>query len=201
MRTRQPAAGLPWLAAFVLAVAPAAAPACGSCYSLGGNPLALPHPRAIEIAVATRAAIEAGVIPERKAIPRDTLLEGGIGFVDLHKVPAPRLVQAWAARLGRSTSNNGSLAVHFLFIDTEQSCGLIMRGGAVVFDSNPSFHVDARIVTTRTAFQALVSGGLDAANAERLGLLIVEGDARARSLFSKNASETNEILSDIQSVK
>ena len=182
MRTRHLAARLLWLVAFVLAAAPAAAPACSFCYSLGGNPLALPHPRAIEVAVATRAAIEKGLLSDRQLIRSDTLPAGGHGFVALDKVPAAVLVQAWAAKLGRLELGDSPLSVHFLFIDTEQSCGLSVRGGAVLFEGKPSFHSDARVVTTRAAFHALLDGALSLAEARRLGLLLVEGDDRADAL-------------------
>ena len=44
-----------------------AAIACGVCLSVQGNPLALPHPRAIEVAVATRNALDRGLL--RSASP------------------------------------------------------------------------------------------------------------------------------------
>src|SRR5262245_23040518 len=37
--------------------------ACGICFSLNGDALALPHPQAIELAVATRSAMDRGVLP------------------------------------------------------------------------------------------------------------------------------------------
>ncbi len=182
MRTRHPAAWLPWLVAFVLAAAPGPALACGFCYSLGGNPLALPHPKAIEVAVATRAAIEKGLITERKLIRSDLLPESGRGFVALDKVPAHKLVQAWAAKLGRLERDCPPRVVHFLFIDTEQTCELIVRGGTVLFEAKPSSHSQARVVTTRAAFHALLDGALSQADARRLGLLLVEGDDGAAAL-------------------
>lgn len=182
MRARRPATRLTWLVAFVLAAAPTPAQACNFCYTLGGNPLALPHPKAIEVAVATRAAIEKGLITERKLIRDDTLAQGSSGFVALDKVPAPKLVQAWAAKLRRMERDGPTLTVHFLFIDTEQTCELIVRGGTVIFESKPSSHSDARVVTTRAAFHALLDGSLSQAEARRLGLLLVEGNNRAVAL-------------------
>jgi hypothetical protein len=182
MRTRHTAARLAWIVAFVLAAAPTYARACGFCYSLGGNPLALPHPKAIEVAVATRAAIEKGLITERNLIRGDTLIQGSSGFVALEKVPAPKLVQAWAAKLGRLEWDGPPLAVHFLFIDAEQTCELSVRGGTAFFEAKPSSHSDARVVTTRATFHTLLDGALSQAEARRLGLLLVEGDARAAAL-------------------
>jgi hypothetical protein len=158
--------------------------ACTTCSRLIGNSLALPHPKAIEIAVATRAAIEKGLLSDRSFIPRAMLPEGGEGVVALRKVSGPRLVEAWAAQLERSNPEIERLAVHFLFIDTEQSCGLMIRGEAIVFDRQPLFHADARVVTTRATFHALVDGALGVYEAQRLGLLLVEGDSRAADLIA-----------------
>jgi hypothetical protein len=156
--------------------------ACGFCYSLGGNPLALPHPRAIEIAVATRAAIEKGTLAERPLVPA-SLAHGGNGLVALHKIPAPVLVERWAARLPPQEARQKALSVHFLFIDTEQSCALTVRAGAVLFEGRPAPHSDARVVTTRAAFYALLSGRLSLREAVRRGVLCVEGDPGVTSVL------------------
>jgi hypothetical protein len=135
-----------------------------------------------EVAVATRAAIEKGLISDRKLIRGDTLSEGGRGFVALNKIASPKLVQAWSAKLGRLERNGPPLAVHFLFIDTEQTCELIARGGTVIFEAKPSSDCAARVITTRAAFHALLDGSLSQTEAKRLGLLIIEGDTRAAAL-------------------
>jgi hypothetical protein len=175
---RRPAAPLAWLAALTLA-APVPALACGFCYSLGGNPLALPHPRAIEIAVATRTAIDNGKLDERPLVPARLAHGDGTGHVALHKIPAPVLVERWAAQLLRPEANAPPLSVHFLFIDTEQSCALILRGGRVLFEVRSAAGSDARVVTTRPAFHALLIGKLTPGEAQRLGLLHFEGERRA----------------------
>ncbi len=164
------------LAVVLLAVS--AAPACGPCLRLTGNPLALPHPRAIEIAVATRAAIDKGLLDEKPLAPAALAHGGGNGLVALHKIPTPVLVERWAERFPPGQPSRQPLSVHFLFIDTEQSCALTLRGGAGLFEARPAGHSDARVVTTRSAFHALLTGRLTPAEARRLGVLHVEGDRR-----------------------
>jgi hypothetical protein len=164
--------------ALALVITPGPARPCGFCYSLGGNPLALPHPKAIEIAVATRAAIDKGTLDDKCLVPASLAQGGGSGFTTLHKIPAPALVERWAARLPRQEVARQPLSIHFLFIDTEQSCALILRGGMVMFEGKPSPHSDARVVTTRTAFHALLAKKLSPPDAQRLGLLHLEGDRR-----------------------
>jgi hypothetical protein len=175
MRTLGPVAAA--LAAVLLASG--VAPACGPCLSLTGNPLALPHPRAIEIAVATRAAIDRGLLAEKPLAPASLAHGGGNGLVALHKIPAPVLVERWAERLPPRQSGRQPLSVHFLFIDTEQSCALTLRGGAVLFETRSAGHSDARVVTTRPAFHALLTGRLTLAAAQGLGVLHLEGDRQA----------------------
>jgi hypothetical protein len=166
------------------AVVPAAAMACGFCVSLNGNPLALLHPKAIEIAVSTRAAIEKGQLKEKYLVPQEALFESGRGVIALHKVPAPVLVKALARKCNGSMNRQETWNVHFLFIDTEEACGLCVRRGAVVFEARPSTHSDARVVTTRPAFSALLTGTLSLPEARKRGLLFLEGDARAASLLT-----------------
>ncbi len=183
MTSQFPVSGLRWAAVLALTAAvPAPAPACGFCVSLNGNPLVLPHPKAIEIAVSTRAAIEKGQLRENCLIPQATLFEGG-GMIALHKVPATLLVKAWARKCSSSGKSQANRSVHFLFIDTEEACGLTVRGGAVMFEARPSTHSDARVVTTRTAFGALLMGTLNPREACQRGLLLLEGDTRAAGLL------------------
>ncbi len=162
-----------------VAVTPAQAPACGFCLSLNGNPLALPHPKAIEIAVATRAGIERGELDPRCLIPTGTLFEGGGGFIALHTAPAPLLVRAWTRKCRGPAQGPGSWTVHFLFVDTEETSALTVRAGAVLFEVGPAAPSDARMVTTRTTMGTLLMGRLRLAAARERGLVYVEGDARA----------------------
>ncbi len=198
MQIRLPTGSLACFVALVLAAAPSAALACGFCHNLGGNALALPHPRAIEVAVATRAAIERGSLDDRRLVPRDTLPDGGTGLVPLHKVAAPAIVEAWAARLEQPGRDARPLAVHFLFIDTEQSCGLSARGGTVIFEAKPSFYCDARVVTTRAALLAVLDGTLSPAEAQKQRLLLIEGDRltggdiRAAALLAGGSQKSGE---------
>jgi hypothetical protein len=171
-----------WHLSFILAAVPSPALACGTCSRLNANALELPHPKAIEIAVATRAAIEKGSLSDRTYVPRAALLDGGDGFIALHKVSAPQLVEAWSERLARSKTKSGPLTVHFLFIDTEQSCALIVRHGTVIYDSKPPSFADSHIVTTRIAFYALLDGAISVSKTQRLGLLLVEGDPQATAV-------------------
>jgi hypothetical protein len=166
------------------AALPPTALACGFCASLNGNPLALPHPRAIEVAVATRAAIEKGQLEETCLVPQEVIyLESGGGMIALPQVPGPLLVKAWVRKCRCPDVRETTVDVHFLFIDTEEACGLSVRGGAVVFEARPSVQSDARVVTTRTTFAAMLLGKLGSAEARRRGLVLVEGDARAARLM------------------
>ena len=173
---------IPLLLVLVLVTA-SESQACGVCGSIDGEALSLPHPRAIEIAVATRAAVEKGLFSDRPDIPRASVSSGSRGLISLDKVPGPLLVKCWAARINLPKPEVQPVAAHFVFIDTQQSCGLMVRSGTAVFESKPSFHADALIVTTRAAFQALVDGAITVAEAQQSGLLLIEGDAATSALL------------------
>ena len=141
--------------------------------------LGLTRLRLIEIAVATRTALDRGLLAERPLAPAALAHGGGNGLVALHKIPAPVLVERWAERFPPGPPSRQPLSVHFLFIDTEQSCALTLRGGAVLFEARPAGPSDARVVTTRPAFHALLTGRLTLAAAQGLGVLHLEGDRQA----------------------
>ena len=184
MTVRSVFARLRWPPALVLvAVVPAPVLACGFCANLNGNPLALPHPKAIEIAVATRAAIEKDHLNPKRLVPNEVLFEGGWGTTALHKLPAPLLVKAWARKCRCPSKNGSPWNAQFVFIDTEETCGLTVRAGGVWFETGPFPHNDARLVTTRTTFGALFMGNLTLQEARERGLVYLEGDARAASLL------------------
>ena len=184
MTVRSVFARLRWPPALVLvAVVPAPVLACGFCANLNGNPLALPHPKAIEIAVATRAAIEKGHLNPKRLVPNEVLFEGGWGTTALHKLPAPLLVKAWARKCNSPPKSQATWTVHFLFIDTEEACALSVRGGAIVFEARPNVQSDARVVTTRAAFGALLMGTLRSAEGRQRGLVYLEGDGGAVGLL------------------
>jgi hypothetical protein len=169
----------PLILVFVTAL-PAPVLACGLCLSLNGNTLALPHPKAIEIAVATRAEIDKGQLNPKALVSANAIFESGAGMVALHKVPAPLLVKAWARNCSCPKKGQATWNVHFLFVDTEETCALILRAGAVLFEARPSAHSDARLVTTRTAFNALLVGSLSFPEARKRGLVYFEGEARGQ---------------------
>jgi hypothetical protein len=180
-RLRWRRAGWCAVAALVLAVIAPPLHGCGWCFSFSGNPLALPHPKAIEIAVATRAAIDQGALRDKRWISDDVI--GGHGLIALDRVPAPMLVKTWAEKQTEDGKARRPLSVHFVFIDTGETCGLIARGGAILFEPQASTQSDARVVTTRTVFYGLIKGEIGMGWAERQGLCCIEGDAAARALL------------------
>jgi hypothetical protein len=168
---------LPILGVLVL-FSPPSGRACAVCLSLN-NPLALPHPRAIEIAVATRTAIDKGLLPPEKLITAATVLANGTGFIALKRVSAAELVKTWVARLKPRGQRSEPLIVHFLFVDTEEACGVEFRGGLVQYQPRLSSRSDARVVTTRMAFHALLTGRLTAGEARKRGLICLEGTVQS----------------------
>ena len=73
--------------------------------------------------------------------------------------------------------------MHLLFVDTEEACGLDIRGGTVLLQPIPSAHSDVRVVTTTAALHALLTGRLSLAQARKNGVLIVEAEGRVAQIF------------------
>lgn len=163
------------VAAAALIGLPQPSPGCGFCFSLEGNPFALPHPRAIEIAVATRKAIDQGLLQGNPLLDPRALVLQESGRIALDRVPATTLVLAWARERPVGSERRKSLIVHVLFVDTSETCGVDFRGGMVLTQPRPSAHCDGRVVTTKAVFQALRSGKMGWEEAIRRGLLVPEG--------------------------
>src|SRR6516162_6844806 len=128
---------------------------CDFCLNFQGNPLALPHPKAIEIAAATRAAIDKGVMKENPLVANELWQGDGQGMTALKKIPPPELVRAWSARIKLKAKEDPAFNMNFLFVDTEQACGVTVRSGTALYEAKPFGHCAARVITTRPAFYAM----------------------------------------------
>jgi hypothetical protein len=174
------AAVLPAVVCLVLA-APMKGQACGWCVQLTG--FTVSHPRSVEIALATRAAIEKGLLLDETAlISARTMFGEGNGLIALKKVCARRLVEAWTERCHFADSAE-AVTVHFLFIASREACGIEIRRGAVLFQATPSERRDMRVITTKETMGALLAGRLSWSRARELGLLVVDG--KCKTVFSE----------------
>jgi hypothetical protein len=151
-------------------LAPGLAVGCDVCFSVSGNPFALPHPRALEIAVATRSALEKGLLTERET--------KNVGWSRTpRRASGLEPLNAWLAKknAGKATTDGGPASLHIVLIDTSEAVALHFRSGAVLLDSKPSGSGDAVIATTSHGLRALLSGELSLDRALTMKLLIVEG--------------------------
>jgi hypothetical protein len=167
------------IALFVLATPMQGRP-CGWCVKLTG--FTLSHPRSVEIALATRAAIEKGILHNEAAlISTKTMFGEGNGLIALKKVPARRLVEAWTKSPDFADSG-GPVTVHFLFISSRETCEIEIRKGVVLSQAKPSERCDLRVVTTKEAMAAILEGRISVSGARELGLLVVEGEDKTLPL-------------------
>src|SRR5581483_10543007 len=90
---------------------------CGFCPSLQGNPLALPQPKAIEIAVATRAALDKGRIQPA------SLPSAGGSWNHRAKQSGIAILHSWVERANANQDRRqaGSFSMHIILIDTSES--------------------------------------------------------------------------------
>ncbi len=154
---------------------------CNRCSMLAPNPFAVCHPRAIELAVATRQCIDRGVI-EKDPVASRKLLEAN-RLVVLDKISAGSLLKHWSTALKPASRRRGPIAIHLLFTDTNELCELQLRGDLVLFQAKPAMVSESRIVTTRTAFYAIAAGRMSVRNALREGILLIEADSTAMTIL------------------
>lgn len=150
--------------------------ACDYCYNLTGNPIALPHPKAIQIAVATRTAIEKGTVQANPLVRADRVMLEGSGLLALQKVPASSMVVHCVNGKQFSTIPANPATVHILFIDSSEACGLDLRGGLALLQPRLSTQSDGRIVLTKSSYYALQTGRLTLSQAIEAGLVVLEGE-------------------------
>jgi hypothetical protein len=165
---------------FLALATPRKGHSCGWCVNLTG--FTLGHPRSVEIALATRAAIEKGILRSEAAwISTKAMLGEGNELIALKRVSGRRLVDAWT-KSRDFAGCAGPLTVHFLFISSRETCGFEVRKGVVLFQERPTGRSDVRVVTTKETMAAILEGRLSVSEARQLGLLVVEGDGQTLPL-------------------
>jgi hypothetical protein len=145
------------LIAGIVAAITSSAAACGDCSWLG-NGFSIAHPRAIEIAVATRDALGAGLIENT---PR--------------AAQADALIARRVAMLVRSEQDAGDCILEILLVDDDVTFHFGVRDHRVVASRGPTTAVrKLTVVTTGPTAAALAVHRLSLDDAETRGLVIVE---------------------------
>lgn len=139
--------------------------ACPVCVAMG-DPFQLPHPHALRIAVATRAAMDGGLLQDARA-SEAAALDAAMLRVANHQFG------------NRSAQRVAKVQVDILLVDEPALYRIELRGiVARVFPLQGERHraADVRLVTTRAAIESLARGQLTIAEGIRLGLIEIEGD-------------------------
>jgi len=149
--------------------------ACPVCVSMG-DPFQLPHPHTLRIAVATRAAMDRGVLPEPRAgesVALDAALLR-VANLQLSNWPADRLA---------------AVDMDILLVDEPALYRVELRGiVARVFPLHGERHRPAqvRLVTTRPAIESLARGQLTIPEGIHHGLIELEGSAELLERASRD---------------
>jgi hypothetical protein len=159
---------LAWVAA-AFAICESAS-ACGICFTLGNDGLALPHPKAIEIAVATRVALDKGLI----RLPPGSQS----GWNLREKLQGPALMDRWSEKVkALPTQKRGeTVSFHVVLIDSCEAFVVHVRGGTMVCVPGKMERGQTGLATTSITLAALLDGRLEWAQAVKLRLLQVEGN-------------------------
>jgi hypothetical protein len=142
-----------------------------------GNPLALPHPRAIEVAVAARSALDRGLI--RDCPPEVSARDG---WDRRQERSGAHLMKAWMERSEAVKAFGGPepFTLHLVLADTAEACAARIRPGLIEFEPRPARQADVVVVLTRPALQAILQGQIGLDEALRAGLVVIERKAGPR---------------------
>lgn len=164
------------LAALLLAAPPAAmvAPACTICV-FPGSGLALPDPRILQVAIATRQAVESGVIPEAAVVGEASVLA---------QAPDANLIKLWV-RTEKAVGLSTDGPVHVVLVDTDRRFALSPGPQGLSISTDTSGLSVRQIITTRKTLLALLNRALAWEKAREHGVLLVE------SIGMKDALEIN----------
>lgn len=146
---------------------------CGYCTNLG-NVLSVSHPNSIAIALATQKAIDNG------KLENDIMAPPGVTESrhpsELARYSARSIVQQWASEL--TPMDMEPLRIHFLFVDTGETCELSLRGNIAIYSDGSTGSPDALIVTTQKTIHAIASGRMTLRDAVELNIALIESDKR-----------------------
>jgi hypothetical protein len=151
------------------------------CLAIGGNPLTLPHPKAVEIAVATRRALDQRLIQATNAPSRNEYASGGWNKRD-HASGLALLKQRTNGSCAAGKPGDVTLSCHVVLIDTSETILLQLRGQVVIVEARPAGPCDTLVATTLPGLQALLTRNMGLQQAIALGLLSIDGDQRAARL-------------------
>lgn len=164
------------LVMMALSLEAGAALACGVCYSVKGDSFELPHPRAIEVAVATRAALDRGAL----TVPQLDSWNSRQKSLGLDPL------RSWAE--GRRFGSEG-FSLHVVLVDMSESTAIVVRGGRAILHAQFEDAGDCTLVTSSVALRAILSGDLSLDLASRTKLAVIEGKREhARCLCPPDAA-------------
>lgn len=152
--------------------------ACVSC-SLPSDVLSPSHPKSFEIALATRAAIEAGYLQPTAEEVREREGRTPIG---LQQAASPVLLRQWLSRI--TFKPEDTRVIHFLLIDIKERHGVAVEKGSFRIQETPSAESGAMIVMTRHALHAIANSQLDFKRSVELGIVVVEGELPSTLLLA-----------------
>jgi hypothetical protein len=156
-----------------------------------GNPLALPHPKAIEIAVATRRALDSGLIRGKSAPTIDGVVSAG-GWNKRDHVSGSALIKKCLDNIRAAQKRCGGepFSFHVVLIDTSEAFAVQVRAGGVVLESRHTGPRDSLIATTCVGLQAIIAREITFWQAIHSGLLLVEGNQRLAQICLLPGDET-----------
>jgi hypothetical protein len=165
--------------------------ACDFCVQIPRIPIDADHPAAIEVAMATREAIDCGQI-EINPVLNNSLNGGSHLPIRLNKISTRQLLKVWSSTYPARLHEALRATVDIVFVDTNEVCRVDVRFGNVLQDSAPNGTADIQLFTTKPGFLRLIENGLE--HCEELRLVAVEevsaGDRQSIDLLFQSPQTT-----------
>jgi hypothetical protein len=150
---------------------------CGGCERIADR-FAFSHSRSLDIALATKSAIENGVIS------RSPVMQGELVSYRpkrLEQIPTSKLAEAWLVQQEFRVATE-PLSIDVLCIDAHEVYSAEVRRGLLLPQRQWVSKADLTLVTTKTLLAALLNKEIELTDAEGLGLVSFEGQRPGFSL-------------------
>ena len=164
----------------IAALASAPATACDICLRAPRVPFKIDCIAALEVAIATREAIEGGDI-EPNPILNESMSPDRHGRLHLMDVSKQQLVQRWIHSRAAQKHSSSRVTVDVLFAESGATYRIDFRCGRAILAADRDWPADVRLVTSKAGFYQLLDRGLEFSTERRLVHVELEADETANA--------------------
>ena len=152
--------------------------ACDVCLRAPRAPFKIDCIAALEVAIATREAIDGGNIDSNPLLDESMSLDRH-GRLHLGDISEQQLVQRWIHSRAAQKHSASRVTVDILFVESGATYRIDFRCGRAIVAVDRDGPADARLVTSKTGFYQLLFRGLEFSSEHRLVHVELEAEETA----------------------